>query len=235
MNNREKNTQWLSEYQDDLIKIVSKKRRVEHVQTVEEIISDINNHFLSKLIDMEFENSTEFKKFTYRTAVNFVRWNAKGSTNRDKKYYEHRVDKLVQSEDSDVETAFDLAVITLGEDDPKFAAMNKSTKFENIKKWIFEYSNFLSEHQKTILPYVLKGRKLGDIADAIGVTHQAISFSVIEIFERIKSNIKIKYTDEDELLAIGNQSVNYLFGKERLRIRKERHYIDRASCVRKPS
>lgn len=235
MNNREKNTQWLSEYQDDLIKIVSKNRRAEHVQTVEEIISDINNHFLSKLIDMEFENATEFKKFTYRTAVNFVRWNAKGYTNKDKKYYEHRVDKLVQSEDPDVETAFDLAVITLGEDDPKFAAMNKSTKFENIKKWIFEYSNFLSEHQKTILPYVLKGRKLSDIADALEVTHQAISFSVIEIFERIKSNIKIKYTDEDELLSIGNQSVNYLFGKERLRIRKERHYIDRSSCVRKPS
>lgn len=227
MNNREKNTQWLSEYQHDLIKIVSKNRRQQHVQSVEEIVSDINNHMLSKLIDMEFDNDVEFKKFTYRTAVNFVRWNAKGSTNRDKKYYEHRVDALVQSEDPDVETAFDLAVITLGEDDPEFVAMNKSTKFENIKKWIFEYSNFLSSQQKTILPYVLKGRKLTDIADAIGVTHQAVSFMVIEIFERIKSNIKIKYTDEDEILSIGNQSINFLFGKKRLESRRKNHYKKR--------
>lgn len=227
MNNKEKNTQWLSEYQNDLIKIVSKNRRPYHVQSVEEIVSDINNHMLSKLIDMEFENVTEFRKFTYRTAVNFVRWNAKGSTNRDKKYYHHRVDALVQSEDPDVETAFDLAVITLGEDDPEFVAMNKSTKFENIKKWIFEYSNFLSEHQKTILPYVLKGRKLSDIADALEVTHQAISFSVVEIFERIKSNIKIKYTDEDEILSIGNYSVNFLFGKQRLESRRINQYKKR--------
>lgn len=227
MNNKEKNTQWLSEYQNDLIKIVSKNRRQHHVQSVEEIVSDINNHMLSKLIDMEFENVTEFRKFTYRTAVNFVRWNAKGSTNRDKKYYKHRVDALVQSEDPDVETAFDLAVITLGEDDPEFVAMNKSTKFENIKKWIFEYSNFLSEHQKTILPYVLKGRKLSDIADALEVTHQAISFSVIEIFERIKSNIKIKHADEDEILSIGNHSVNFLFGKQRLESRRINQYKKR--------
>jgi predicted DNA-binding protein YlxM (UPF0122 family) len=227
MDNIEKNTQWLSEYQDDLIKIVSKYRRPQHVQSVEEIISDINNHMLSKLIDMQFDNQVEFKKFTYRTAINFVKWNAKGSTNKDKKYYQHRVDVLVKSEDPDIETAFDLAVITLGQDDPEFEAMNKSTKFENIKKWIFEYSNFLSSNQKTILPYVLKGRKLSDIADAIGVTHQAVSFMVIEIFERIKSNIKIKYTDEDEILSIGNRSVKFLFGKKRLESRRKNHYKKR--------
>ncbi len=36
---------------------------------------------------------------------------------------------------------------------------------------------------------------------------------VIEIFERIKSNIKIKHTDEDEILSIGNQSINFCWKK----------------------
>ncbi len=88
----------------------------------------------------------------------------------------------------------------------------QSTKYENLKKIIFKYSDILSEQQKAVLPFVLKGRKQEDIAEAIGVTHQAISHLTMDAFDRIKSAIDISKS-ESEILIEGNESVKFIFSQ----------------------
>ena len=72
MENRDQNLHWLSEYQDDMINIISKHRRPEHKLSVEEIISEVNNHFINTLCDKVFDNEVEFRKFVHITCRNFI-------------------------------------------------------------------------------------------------------------------------------------------------------------------
>lgn len=222
MNQKSKAILWLESYQNDLIKIISKYRKSHHALSVEEILSDVNNSFLSKIIHkINFENETDCKKFLYRMAVQSVRWTAKGSTSKDQKYFSHKVDSLVSSniEDENIETVFDLAIHTMGEEDQYFKDLNKSNKYENIKKWIFDYSDIITEQQKAILPFVMKGKTLDEVGDALNITHQAVSALVLDAFDRIKRSIDISKS-EKEILKKGNESIKYLFGDKRLKKRK---------------
>lgn len=226
MNQKDKNIKYLEKYQQDLLKIVSKNRKPMHVLTVEEIISDINAHYLNKISErMDFADETAARKFMYRMAVQFVKWTAKGSNAKDQRYLSKRVDALVSgNEDNpEVETAYDLAIATMGEEDDYFKNLNKTRKYKNIKKWIFDYSNILTDLQKAVLPHVMKGVTLDEIGNAMGVSHQAVSALVRESFDRIKASVKINKT-ESEILEKGNKGINYLFSEERKEYRRFKHY-----------
>jgi len=222
MNQKSKAISWLEGYQNDLIKIISKHRKSRHALSVEEILSDVNNHFLSKITNkMDFENEASCRKFLYRMAVQFVRWTAKGSTNKDQKYLSYKVDALVGSniEDQNIETVFDLAIYTIGEEDEYFKDLNKSNKYYNIKKWIFDYSDIITEQQKAVLPFIMKGQTLDEVGDALNITHQAVSSLVLDAFDRIKRNIDISKS-EKEILKKGNDSISYLYGNKRRQKRR---------------
>ena len=227
MNNKTKNIQWLSDYQPDLLKIVGKYKTSSHVLSVEEIISEVNNYFLKtdKLVNRDFENQIEFNKFLFAMAKNFTRWTTSGENVKSKKYNIKRDDSIVSFEDDySIETMFDLVCSTQGEEDGFHKESEKSKRYENIKKWVFEYSDILTDQQKNILPFFFKGKKLREIAEAAGVTHQAVSSTVIDACEVIKSQIKIKDETEFSCLERGNESIKYLFGEERKKYRKENQY-----------
>lgn len=225
MNQKSKAISWLESYQSDLIKIIGKYRKSHHALSVEEILSDVNNHFISKIIHkMNFQNSKDCKKFLYRMAIQFVKWTAKGSTSKDQKYFSHKVDSLVSSniEDENIETVFDLAIHTMGEEDQYFKDLNKSNKYDNIKKWIFDYSDIITEQQKAVLPFVMRGKTLDEVGDALNITHQAVSALVLDAFDRIKRSIDISKS-EKEILKKGNESIQYLFGNKRLKKRRNNY------------
>jgi len=222
MENKDQNIKWLSEYQGDMIKIVSKHRRPHHKLTVEEIISEVNNYFMSKLCETVFENETEFRKFTHMTCRNFIKWTANGAfAYGEKKYLERKDDSLVKSEEGN-KTIFDYMCQTIGAEDPVFAKLNHSEKYNNIIKWLLDYSNILTPRQKNIFPFVLQGKTLDELGNALGVTHQAISHSIMDIYDRIKSYIKIDINEDcdKEILIKGNRAINYLFSGERNKTRK---------------
>lgn len=223
MENRDQNLHWLSEYQDNMIKIIAKHRKPNHKLSIEEIASEINNYFINKLCEKVFENETEFQKFTYATCRNFIKWTSQGGlSSKAKKYYERKDDSLVKSDEGD-KTIFDYMCQTIGAEDPNFAKLNHSDKHSNIIKWLLDYSDILTPRQKNIFPFVLQGKTLDELGEALGVTHQAISHSILDIYDRIKSYIKIDINEDcdKEFLSEGNKSINYLFGDGRNKARKK--------------
>jgi len=219
---KQKNIQALVDYQEDLVRIVAKNRKSSHALSVEEIVSEINSHFINKLSEKSFEDEVSCKKFMYGMAVSFVKWTAQGSNNKDRKYKSQKVDLVFNDPDRpEVETLYDQIIATEGEEDSFHQKMMQSNKYENLKKIIFKYSDILSDQQKAVLPFVLKGRKQEDIAESIGVTHQAISHLTIDAFERIKAAININKS-ESEILNEGNASIKYIFSQERVDARKKK-------------
>lgn len=217
MENKDQNLQWLSDYQEDMLKIISKHRRPHHKLSVEEILSEVNHYFINKLCDKVFENEVEFRKFVHVNCRNFIKWTSKGGlSSKATKYYERKDDSLVKSDEGD-KTIFDYMCQTIGAEDPNFAKLNHSDKHNNIIKWLLDYSDILTPRQKNIFPFVLQGKTLDELGEALGVTHQAISHSILDIYDRIKSYIKIDINEDfdKEFLIEGNKSINYLFGEER--------------------
>lgn len=216
---------WLSEYQSDLAKIVGKHRLDRHPLSAEEIISEINIGILKKKDSLIYGESSvmdcqsTFKKVAYSFARNFVSWTADGVSLKDKKYLTLRKDGVVSTEDEGEISLFEYVSQTIGSEDPFFKKFNTSKKFSNIMKWILQYSEFLSPHQKNLLELVVSGQKFNVIADLTNVTHQAISAAMIDIFDSIKSHIKIDLLsdgNDGQKIKEGHESVRYLFGKERV-------------------
>jgi len=217
MESRDQNMKWLSEYQGDMIKIIGKHRKSHHKLSVEEIVSEVNNHFINRLVDKTFDNQTEFQKFVHMICRNLIKWTATGAfTYRDKKYHERKGDYLIKSDEGD-KTIFDYMCQTIGSEDPDFAKLNHSDKYNNIIKWLLDYSEILTPRQKNIFPFVLQGKTMDELGDALRVTHQAISHCILDIYDRIKSHIKIDINEDcdQELLIKGNRAINYLFSGER--------------------
>jgi len=223
MDKREQNMKWLLEYQEDLIKIVGKHRKSGHVLSVEEIISEINNHVISKgIINKDYSNKVDFCKFLYGIAKNWVRWTATGVKHKDKDFNLKRYDTIKKTDEGEM-TAFEFICATIGAEDNSFQELNSCNRFENIYKWIFDYSHFLSEKQKNVLPYIMLGKTLDEIGDAMGVTHQAVSALVLDAFARIRQHVKIDITQDNdqEIISKGQNSINYLFGPSRKEYRSQ--------------
>ena len=223
MNNKEKAFQWLGEYQPDLIKIVGKYRKADHILSVEEIVSEVNNYFINKIDNIlinhpEIKDEKACKYFLYKIARNFIPWTKEGSySSKGKKYARFKVDYTVTDDEGESKTAFEYICDTVGEQDPEFIKLNKSEKYENILKWLIDYSDILTPRQKNLLPFVLQGKTLDDLGKALNVTHQAISHSILDMYDRIKSYLKININEDYDktVLIEGNKSINYLFGEQR--------------------
>lgn len=218
--------QWLVEYQPDLQKILTKHRfSPKHAISVEEILSEVNFRLIkdkNKLIKDKVIDFISFKKMAYSYARNLIKWTADGVSSKDKKYFNNRSDGIVRADDGD-KTVFEYICETLGNEDEVFNQMYAPQKIENLKKWIFNYSHFLSEHQKNVLTFVFKGEKLYEIAEVLGVTHQAISALVDDSLDRIKSYFKpdVLLKSEKEIIQSGRESINFLFGPERKMYRSQ--------------
>ena len=217
--------EWLSEYQSDFAKIVGKYRLDRHPLSAEEIISEINIGILKKKDSLIYGESSvmdcqsTFKKVAYAFARNFVSWTADGVSLKDKKYLTLRKDGVVSTEDEGEISLFEYVSQTIGSEDPFFQKFNTSKKFSNIMKWILLYSEFLNPHQKNLLELVVSGHKFNVIADLTNVTHQAISAAMIDIFDAIKSHVKIDLLgdgNDGQKIKEGHESVRYLFGRERV-------------------
>ena len=65
------------------------------------------------------------------------------------------------------------------------------------------------------------GKNFPQMAELLGVSHQAVQCVCADIVQKIKCYIKIEINSEDEskLLAKGHESIKYLFSEERLKER----------------
>lgn len=213
---------WLCEFQEDLNKIVSKYKYSSHVLSREDLISEINIALLKEFDkfcldgDKQVTDQATFKKVAYCYARNYISWTSKGTTAKDKKYRSNRVDGV----DAEGNSVFDSVSILEGKEDDFFINLYKSDKFKNIISWIFDYSDFLTPHQKNVLELSLAGKNLIEISKLLNVSHQAVQSLLSGVTEEIKSHILVTLNHENSDSAIiekGHKSIKSLFGADRLK------------------
>lgn len=199
---------FLTNFQEDIKRIVGKFKKSFHVLSDQDIYSECNLYILkskdrildSFSDDQEFTES-EFKKIAYHYVKNETIWSHYRVTN--KAYYKRRVDGVVNTDDG-LKSSFDIAIENEGQeshenteidDDESFLQFN-SQQFFHI---LTEYSYLLTEQEVKVLSYIQAGESHTDIAERFGVSHQAISFTFVTIQHKLKRHFSL-----DEVLNGGS-------------------------------
>lgn len=212
--------EWLVEYQEDFARIIGKYRLSNHALDSDDMLSEINLAVFKdreKILNSDIDDQKSFNKLMYSYARNHIKWKSDGSSFRDKKYIQHKKDSTHTNSEGSTATLFELMCDIEGEEDEFQSKLNQSDKAANIIKYIKNYSHFLSPHQKNVLDLLLMGKNFPQMAELLGVSHQAVQSVCSDIMAKIKSYIKVKMNAEDEskLLSKGHESIKYLFGAER--------------------
>ena len=210
---------YLISLQPDIEKLLMSKRKHNHRLAIDEILSDFNLSLIKakeKFIRFRDDEHQEFtkKSFHYLMCVyakNAVSWFASRENNR--KYNSRRLDFLCKSEDGE-KTSFEIACDILGEDEKCKDA------FENEKyKYVFTLikdSTWFTTKEIELIDLLLKGHKQVEIFEMMDVTHQAISFNILRIKEKIKHRFKFNvFSDESwAKISTGNKAIKELFSHE---------------------
>ena len=223
MNEDEKNFyEYMAAFQPDITKLVASKRKDWHIMSVDEIVSDFNYNTIKnkdKIINYRDERFSEFCFDSFKFVIcshikNVISWYQ--SRKKQEKYFSRRLNLQHETEDG-VKSSFEMIEMTHGESQESF--FDDSQKHKYFLKLIKNYSEFLSKNEIILLSYMLEGMKQKDIADAMGVTHQAISFNVIKLEDKLKCRIKDNFIKDESWLSIkkGHESIENLFSYEKTR------------------
>jgi len=220
MSIKNKFDEWLISYQEDFSRIIGKHRYTNHALDSDDLLSEINLAIVKdkeKILSSDIDSQEDIGKLMYTYARNHIKWKSDGTTSRDKKYISKKQDSTHTNSEGSTITLFELMCDVKGEEDESQSKLNKSDKAENIIKYIKNYSHFLNPHQKNVLDLLIMGKNFPQMAELLGVSHQAVQCVCSDIVEKIKSYIKIEISSEDEskLLSKGHESIKYLFGAER--------------------
>lgn len=222
----EKNTDtfhhFLSDFQEDIRRLVASYRRSNHLMSVEDIISEINFDLVRKsnvFLKHCFEDDTVlddvltlqiFKKYAVTFVRNKVKWTH--CTRKIQKYNDHKQDFFCFTEEG-IKTTFDIATEEHGEIDENFESFDKNDNLKNFFHVVDKYSQLLTAQEKDIIPFLKKGWTHQRIADNFGLTHQAIQQRVANIKEKIISRFNIKSVLADDASGIekGKNAINDVF------------------------
>jgi predicted transcriptional regulator len=190
---------YLADYQEDIIKIVGKHRNNYHSLSHDEVSSEANsllvkgkNKILEKLGD-DFSH-VNFKKMAFAYVKNAISWS--NYAEKNSKHSKNILDSVHEGEDGPM-TTYELALETQGkEDDLDF--LKNSDHLKQFIHVLTNYSYLLSESEIKIISYMQKGLNQYDISKELNVTHQAISFAVIKLKEKLKSQFNFNdiYNEE---------------------------------------
>lgn len=192
--------EYLASYQEDIVKIVGKYRRPNHALSHDEISSEANlllikgkNKILEKLGD-DFSH-VNFKKMAFAYVKNAINWS--NYAEKNSKDSKNLVDSVHQSEDGPL-TTYELALETQGKEDD-FDFLKNTDHLKQFIHVLTNYSYLLTESEIKIISYMQKGLNQYDISEKLNVTHQAISFAVIKLKEKLKSQFNFNdiYNEKD--------------------------------------
>lgn len=219
---------YLSDFQEDIKKIIGKFRRNYHALSPEDLASECNIHLLkykNKILD-SFEDpdsdftQSEFKKIAYHYVKNLVSWSHYKEVNE--KYNAKRLDIVHESEDGP-KTTFEFAVDTQGEEDNFFELFDSKNGVKNFFHILMNYSYLLTETESKVLSCLRKGMKQDEISEVLGVTRQAISHSFVCLKEKLQA-----YFDFDEIfehsidrISDGHEALNNLLDKQKPKLSEE--------------
>ena len=213
----------LTNFQEDLRRIIGKFRGVNHKLSKDEMLSEANLHLIKnkdniinyKNEDQEISEFTEvgFKKAAYSYTRNLIGWSQ--SRQLKNSYVRRRVDYTHKTEDGELST-FEVLCQTLPTDE-EYSEFDSNEKFKYIIKFLTEYTQSLTPNELEIFKQLKKGKNQYTIAQESGVTHQAVSIAVIKLIEKIKNLLKFDYKSDNssEKITKGNEAMSSLFGYKR--------------------
>ena len=206
----------LSNFQEDFRRIIFKHRHAHHHLTVEELVSEANMAMLKKKEDIidSFDgvfSETEFSKIGYAFAKNSIIW-IHGRISKTAYVY-RRSDYSVETEDG-VRTSFEIACDKESStEDPACLDSDENEKCSYILKMIKEYCYLLTDQEMKVLLLKEDGNNLRQIAELLGVSHQAISITEGGIRDKIKSHLSVApFSDEtSHKISVGHKCIQSLF------------------------
>jgi len=209
--------QYLCDFQEDIKKIIGKHRKPFHALSPEDVFSESNMSLIKykKKILTTFNQETPltqniFKKIAYHYVKNCINWSH--YKENDENHNKKRVDAVHNTEEGP-KTTFDIVIETSGKlDEPTENAHDLNYKrFMHI---LLNYSYLLSESEIKVLRFLEKGLGQEDIAERLGVTHQAISFAFIKMKEKLNSQFNfesILNNDISNAVPEGIEALDSLF------------------------
>jgi RNA polymerase sigma factor (sigma-70 family) len=209
---------YLSKYQDDINRIVGKFRYSTHQLTHDEVVSEANLSLIRKRdeiltnFDGEFDE-VSFKKLAYRFVRNVIKWTHWRIVHSS--YVQKRTDLQHSTEDG-FKSTYELAVETNGYEEEFYEDFDRATKCEFLLKMVKEYSGILTDGEVKVLSFLEKGLTQDEIAEKLGVTHQAISCASIKIFDKIKAHFGSQAIKDDTFndVSKGHKAISDFFNKE---------------------
>lgn len=202
---------WLEDYQVDLDKIIGKYRRNNHMLSHAEMLSEINIALLKKrsgLIEYTSNNGgfnhVNFKKSAFVYARNLVKWSHLSIRNNS--FVKRRDDGVFYDNEDGFKTSFELAVDTMGshpDDDPNnIVNQDVIVKYKDFFENIKNYYDILTENEIKVLSMLQKSMTEEEISNHLGVTRQAVNYTVHNIYKVIKS-----YVSSSEVFGYGYKKV----------------------------
>jgi len=209
---------YLKNYQDDINRIVGKFRYSSHLLSHDELVSEVNLSLIKKRDEIlsnyqgDF-NEVNFKKLAYAFVRNVIKWTNYRVARSP--YVGKRVDLQHNTEDG-FKSTYELAVETNGEEDSFFENHDRNEKYSYLMKVVREYSSLFSDKEIKVLSFLEMGLTQHEIADKLGVTHQAISLMSIKVFDKIKSRFNSKVMEDDSFdkVSEGHKAISNFFNPE---------------------
>ena len=220
--------EFLSNHQEDLVRIVGKHLNTNLTLSVGEVVSTINFQLIKnkqKFFDKfgyDFSKS-DFGKWAYAFARNNTKWNSSKRIDEDK----HLSDGIVNTEEG-IKSLFEVVCDSAGEEDESFESFDGNSKIEVVKNIINKYSNILTDHEKDIFLSLLNGDSELEMSEKHKNTRQAINLTKIKIFDKIKANYNFKIEDAPRTspkeMAVYVDSVLDILNK--VEVRRLRHHCE---------
>lgn len=206
---------FLSDYQEDIRRIIGKFRYSNHHLEPEEIASRANLSLLKKREDIlyDFEgvfDKNAFSKVAYSYVRNIIGW-SHVRENKDK-FLKNRLNSTHSTEEG-VKTTFELAIETEGVEEKGYESFDSNQKFTTLLHVLKEYCHILTDSELKILSCLEKGMTHEKISEKFGFTRQAVSHCAIGLFEKIKAHFSSDVLNDDNSQKVteGNEAINSFF------------------------
>ena len=179
---------YLEAYQEDMLRIIHKHRRSNHILSVEEIASEANLLISKKkdhITSIDDFNENNFKKIAYAYVRNAIKWSA--WRENDSKQKQAVVDGFMYDSDSgETLTTFDFALSQ--SDYSEQDETDLYDKEDRNKNNINFFRTFLNESECEIINHLLEEKSVYEIADIYEISRQAVDFKIQDIRAKIKNH-----------------------------------------------
>jgi hypothetical protein len=193
--------EFLTNYQDDLCRIVGKHLNHGHKLTVGDVVSTVNYQLIKtkqKFFDRFGYNfkKSDFGRWAYSYAINSTKWGVSKSLEDNKQLS----DGIFQTSDGE-KTLYEIVCEGTGEEDESFEEFDGDGKIKVVENIINKYSHILTPVEKHVFASLLRGKSEGAMATEQGVTRQAINITRHNVTNKIRAYYKLSVEDAPNISA----------------------------------